>query len=350
MRIIHFKVKNSTFILRDQELLERNFHCRNYLINTSSPIKYAFALIKLSLFLLFAGWSYDAYYIRFADQHTALLAFFKKLYKKKLFIVIGGFDVAAIPQYNYGAHLNKKRSRLIQYALNNATCLLPNSQSMVHYENTFTDKQPVHGGIKHFAPKTKARIEVVPNGFDAEKFKKKSDIKKRNLAITVAVVNNNKTFHMKGIDRFFDTASKLPDYEFLAVGISNTFLKQERIDVPSNMKTIEFTQTDELIKLYSEAKVFCLFSLSEGMPNVLCEAMLCECIPVGTQVTSIPEIIGNAGFIIESPSLKNYAEAVQRAFLANDTLGTAARKRIAENYNSALREEKIVSIMLDEKL
>ena len=345
MKIVHFKIRESTFILRDQEILERNFHTRNYHIDTSSQLTYFLALAKLLLFLLFVGWRYDAYYIRFADWHTALLAFFKRLYRKKLFIVVGGYDVAAVKRFNYGAHLNSLQSSFIRYSLNHATCLLPNSESMVYYENRFIQDEIIYGGIRHFAPDTKSRISVVPNGFDSHRFNRLPEIGKRDLAMTVAVLKHEKNYYMKGIDRYIQTAKQLPSFEFLIVGISKEFLNQMEPDLPANLNTVEFASTNELIRLYSEAKVFCLFSLSEGMPNALCEAMLCECIPVGTKVTSIPEIIGETGYVIHTQEQKEYTDNVRMAFNADQQLGKAARQSIVTRYPLGLREEKIVSIL-----
>ncbi len=345
MKIVHFKIKESTFILRDQEILEQNFHTRNFLINMSSQGAYFLALVKLFFFLLFSGWRYDVFYIRFADWHTALLAFFKTIYRKKLFIVIGGYDVAAIERFNYGAHLNSLRSRSIRYSLNRATCLLPNSESMVYYENKFIQDDIVYGGIRHFAPDTKSRISVVHNGFDSQQIRKMPDIVKRDMAITVAVVEQKRSFYMKGIDRYIETARQLPSFDFLLVGISEEFLIRLDMDLPANLKTLPFTGTNELIRLYSESKVFCLFSLSEGMPNTLCEAMLCECIPVGTEVTSIPEIIGETGYIIHSQDQSEYINKVKMAFQADPQQGQAARHRIATMYSLEQREKKIVSIL-----
>jgi len=347
MRIVHFKIRESTFVLRDQEILERNFHTRNYRINTNSQGAYFLALVKLFFFLLLSGWRYDAYYIRFADWHTALLAFFKRIYRKKLFIVVGGYDVAAIKPFHYGAHRNPIQSRFIRYSMNHATCLLPNSESMIHYENRFIKDGPFYGGIKHFAPETASRIAVVPNGFDSNRFQRHPDVVRRDLAITVAVVHHEKNFYMKGLNRFIQTARELPDFEFLIVGISNEFVRRLEPDPPPNLKTVAAASTDELVKYYSESKVFCLFSLSEGMPNTLCEAMLCECIPVGTEVTSIPEIIGDTGFIIRENDQPEFTRQVELAFRNDQQLGTAARQRIASSYSLELREEKIVSILSD---
>ncbi len=345
MKIVYFKIRESAFILRDQEILERHFQTRSYLIDTRSQTSYFVALLRLLCFLLFSGRRYDAYFIRFADWHTALLAFFKKLYRKKLFIVVGGYDVAAIERFNYGAHRNRLQSRFIRYSLNHATCLLPNSESMIYYENRLVQEGVVYGGIRYFAPRTRSQIRVVPNGFDSQLFHRLPGIEKRNLAITVAVVEREKNYFMKGIDRFILTARELPSFEFLIVGISGELLEQMETDLPANLGILGVTGTGELIRLYSEATVFCLFSLSEGMPNTLCEAMLCECIPVGTEVTSIPEIIGETGFVVHTGDQKEYTEKVRLAFNAGRQMGLAARQRIATSYDMGLRESKLVSIL-----
>ena len=170
MTILHFRIFDSTFVIKDREILSRHFRVRDYRIDNASPAAYFFALVRLIFFLLRNGKKYDAYFIRFADWHAAIIAFFGRLYRRKFYIVIGGFDVAAIPKYKYGGHLKGFRSRSIRYAMNRATCLLPNSRSMVYYENHFIGEGVVRGGIRHFVPGIRSRIEVVHNGYDSETF------------------------------------------------------------------------------------------------------------------------------------------------------------------------------------
>jgi glycosyltransferase involved in cell wall biosynthesis len=163
--------------------------------------------------------------------------------------------------------------------------------------------------------------------------------------LTVAIVNDMKTFYLKGIDKFIQCAGALSAFEFLFIGISPTFVEVNQVNLPENLRVLEPQPYDHLLEYYSEAKVFCLFSLSEGMPNVLCEAMLCECIPVGTNVTSIPEIIGDSGYVISERGVECHIKKLEEALKSELALGKLARKRVMENYSLLERERKIVSII-----
>lgn len=345
MKVLYFKPSNSTFVLVDEQILKNNFITRSYFIKIKKGIGYIFPLLKLLTFLIFVSWRYDVFYTRFSDWHTSLIAFFKRLYHKKLFIVVGGNDVAAIEQISYGVHLSKIRSKFSKYALNNATCLLPNTQSLVYYENRFVADEVVYGGIRYFAPNTNAKIKVIHNGYDPEFWKPIPNSEKKDIALTVAIIKNEKTFKLKGIDKFIQTAEKLPDFKFQIVGISKSFVRENSIHIPQNLEMIEIVSSEELIELFSHAKVFCLFSLSEGMPNVLSEAMLCECIPVGSNVTSIPEIIGDTGFVNQSQSIEEYIANVKKAFVAPPNTAYKCRERIKENYCLSKREQQVTSLI-----
>ena len=78
------------------------------------------------------------------------------------------------------------------------------------------------------------------------------------------------------------------------------------------------------------------------MPNTLSEAMLLECIPVGSNVNGIPDAIGDTGIIVK----KRLAEDLERAILEALALNTgkAARQRVLDLFSFNLREEKLLLI------
>jgi glycosyltransferase involved in cell wall biosynthesis len=55
----------------------------------------------------------------------------------------------------------------------------------------------------------------------------------------------------------------------------------------------------KLVELYNRHEFYLQLSVAEGFPNTLCEAMLCGCIPIGSNVFSIPKIIGDTGFVLK---------------------------------------------------
>lgn len=197
----------------------------------------------------------------------------------------------------------------------------------------------------HFVPNLKAQIEVVNNGFDGEFWHKKVGIKKENIVLTVALIENIRGYKLKGIDNFIRAAKMLPGTTFVAVGLTTELLGKVADNWPQNLVVCSKIEPETLVDWYSRAKVFCLFSLSEGMPNVLCEAMLCECIPVGTRVTSIPEIIGDTGFLVDTNCIEDYVAKTKLALNADAEFGKKARSRILQHYSLQQRESKIVNLI-----
>jgi glycosyltransferase involved in cell wall biosynthesis len=345
MDIIYFKTSNSSFVLTDKRILEKSFDVTTYHINNKNGFYYVFSLLKLFLFLLFKGWRAKVYFIRFADWHTALLALFCKFYNKKLVIVVGGFDAFHLPEYGYGVYHNKFRGLCARYALRNANAILPNSPCLIENINTYAAAEPIRGGIRYFEPRIKGRIVVVYNGFDLTYWANVQRVEKKDVIITVAIVNNLRTFYLKGVDSFIELARQMSGRKFKIIGLNKTFLKRNKINIPSNLEVIDFLEHRELLRHYLEARVFCLFSLTEGMSNVLCEAMLCECIPVGSNVTFIPEIIGDTGFIVKHKNIEEIKQKVEEALRSRPQLGKMAKQRIIDNYSLESRENALTAII-----
>jgi len=300
----------------------------------------------MKIFLLVNIWSCKIVYIRFADYYAAIIALFCKIWHKKLVIVVGGYDAVHIPQYQYGAYHNKFRGRCVKYAFRNAALILPNNPTLIENLNDYDELISRKEGVKHFVPATKARFKVIFNGFKTAFWEQISGIEKdEKLVLTVAFIDNYRTFLLKGIDSFIEMARFYKDKNFVIVGMSIEFVNKHNIEIPQNLKLIPKMDQQGLLACYQQAKVFCLFSLTEGMPNVLCEAMLCKCIPVGSQVNAIPEIIGDTGFVVRKKDTELMKSALIKAFHSDLKMGEKAKQRIIENYSFEKREFEIVKIL-----
>jgi glycosyltransferase involved in cell wall biosynthesis len=110
-----------------------------------------------------------------------------------------------------------------------------------------------------------------------------------------------------------------------------------------NLKIIPyFCPMETLVDYFNKATVYLQVSITEGMPVSLGEAMLCECIPVGSNVNGIPDAIGNTGIIVNKRDVTSLEDALRKALLM-DT-GKEARKYTLSHFSVAEREKKILAI------
>ncbi|MGC3976843.1 MAG: glycosyltransferase [Paludibacteraceae bacterium] len=94
---------------------------------------------------------------------------------------------------------------------------------------------------------------------------------------------------------------------------------------------------------YNKAKVFVQASITEGMPNTLSEAMLLECIPVGSNINGIPDAIGDAGIVIQRRSTDDLGAGIRQALKMNTS--ELARKRVIEMFSFEKRDRQLKDVI-----
>ena len=98
--------------------------------------------------------------------------------------------------------------------------------------------------------------------------------------------------------------------------------------------------------LYDKHEFYIQISMSEGFPNAICEAMECNCIPIGSNVAAIPEIIGDTGFILYKRDIEKFKALLNEAMQSDKkALAKKARERIMTKYPKDLREKKLLSLL-----
>ncbi len=319
----------SSFVKTDYEILSREYEVKKFRYKHEKSALVHFAeQLKLLFFLLANFFSSDAVYVWFADYHSFLPVLSAKIFGKKSVLVLGGYDVTYIPEFDYGSFNKPLRAFCAKYSIANASLALAVAENIA---------------AEALGKAPNANVTVLHTGYSPEKFDCRKNAE-RSGVLSVLGAYSHKRLYIKGADLIAETAKLLPDVKFTLVAVDESLFNKEF----GKIENIEFAPQmpqEELKKYYAAASVYAQFSLREGLPNALCEAMLCGAIPVGTNAGGIPTAIGDCGFVISERSAETAANAILNAMKSNAEKRDCARGRIAENFSLEKRRTKLLKIM-----
>lgn len=253
-------------------------------------------------------------------------AFVASFTARRLACVIGGFEFASIPECNYG-NMSRWRTRLVTKRVwRRADALL------------YVDPSLAEEATRAFGHPGKQYD--LPTAYDSDFWTPDSG-ERKDIVLTVCNAPTIERWKLKGIDLFLEAARLNPSLEFHIVGEVPRFTSEYTL--APNVKTHGFLSPVELRDLYRRAKAYCQFSLHEGLPNAVCEAMLCGCVPVGSAVNGIPTAIGQAGFVVDR-TIDAINEGIHRA-LGSEHLRGAARDRVATMFPLERRKNGLAKIL-----
>jgi len=317
-KILLVSAIDAPFVQDDVEMLQKHFRLQKQIGHGF------FAILKIFIHIL----TCDVVFCWFASVYAFVSVFLSKMFGIKSIVVVGGVDAAKDKELDYGIWLNPWKAKLVRYVFKNASKILVVDPSL--------KESAVQ--LAHYEGKN---IQYVATGYDANFWKPLGE--KEPIVLTVAVVNDERTFRIKGIDLLLDVANKLPDVTFLLIGVNSNLVLKKR--PPLNMKFIDKLPRKELLYYYQRAKVYCQPSRREGLPNALCEAMLCGCIPVATDVGGNPTAVGDTGILIQASNSEILTEAIKQALSMDENMGIRARARIVSLFPKEKRETEIVRII-----
>ena len=310
----------SSFILEDAEILRGHGEVTHLLTRSPSD------LLRLPRAVSRA----DVTFTWFASTYASAVVRLARLSGIPSIVVLGGADVVTRPAIGYGlANTPWKRWLLIR-TLRNATRLLPVDPTLRDAALALTPIRP-------------EAITVMPTGYDEASWlpgQKESD-----LVLTVAGCETEERMRVKGIDRLLDVAKGMPDVRFVVIGIDPAIGHLLAPLRPPNVQINGPVAREELLPWYQRASVYCQPSLSEGLPNAMCEAMLCGCIPVGTDVGGMPYAIGDAGIVVQAGSEEELAAAIRVGLRSSTDRRARARARIAQEFPLVKRREALAALL-----
>ncbi len=316
----------STFTERDREALRQNYRVREIIISNYRGR----AGLKRSLSITFETlrgvlWA-DLTYSWFAHNHSYLATRLANLLGKKTLVVIGGYEVAREPEIGYGAQLDPKLAKRVNYIIQNADHILAVSEF---------NRQEI------LEVSERRHVAVVYNGIDCAEFSPGEG--KEDLVITVCQISRGNIL-LKGLDTFLDAARRLPDLRFVIIGrVLDGSIKDLKRDAPQNVEYVQSPSLDELLQWYRRAKVYCQLSYRESFGVALAEAMSCECVPVVTDRGALPEVVGDTGFVVPYGDADATAAAIAKALQSDG--GRAARIRVQREFSLEERRQKIQEII-----
>ena len=277
--------------------------------------------------------------IWFNDYHAFIPILFSKLFFKKSVIVVGGYDAIVDKKYRHGLFFKKGvRSILakINYSLVSEIWVVHKSlEKGCSYAN---EKFNIVSGVRNFSKNKKLLIKEINTGYDTRFWNYDTKDEKTGV-LTAAFFSDERVINIKGLQIFNKLAFLIPEFSFTIVGETKIQI-DDFIDLSPNIKVIGVQTKTQMKEFYQKHKFYFQGSRLEGLPNSVCEAMLCGCIPIGSRVFGIPDIIGNTGILFDTEKDLAHVKDFMLSELGEKE-SKRARNRIISKFDISKRTEKI---------
>jgi len=329
--ILFIKPSNSTFIVKDEYALQDGYRLLSHLYRYGNGLQHLCSTVQLLFWLLRHFASADAVIVWFADYHSWIPVLLARKFKKQSLVMVAGYDVARLPEFNYGVFVRPFRSWCARMALRNADYLCPVAASLT------ADIQTCVGAVK-------GTIRIIPFGFSSQRWYPEGE-KESKTILTVSVGEDLRRMRIKGLDLFAETAARMTDCEFIIIGPQGKMLRHLQDLAVPNLRLLPPLPAGQLLLHFQRAAVYAQLSIREGLPNAILEGMLCECIPVGVHAGGIPEAIGDAGFIAHDRSAGAVEAALRQALAAGPELRRRARERVIALFSNEKRTAALHEIL-----
>ncbi|PIN86242.1 hypothetical protein COV19_05530 [Candidatus Woesearchaeota archaeon CG10_big_fil_rev_8_21_14_0_10_44_13] len=177
------------------------------------------------------------------------------------------------------------------------------------------------------------QFRVISKKASKEYVKKRFNIKKPFI-----LYHGNKKPH-KNIIKIIQAFSRLDrkkSYNLVITGkddsshsetdMSSIKREVKRRDVDEEVVFTGYVSDEDAVHLYNSAEVFVFPSYYEGFGLPVLEAMKCGCPVITSNISSLPEVAGNAGILVDPDSVEDIKNSIERV-LSDKSLREKMRKK-----------------------
>jgi glycosyltransferase involved in cell wall biosynthesis len=256
---------------------------------------------------------------------------FAKLLGKPSILVVGGYDVANMPEIGYGHQRGGLKTWVSRRTMRLATSIVTNSDY---------SRKEISRNIGLTNGSVTRIFHGVPDQFG------EVALAKERMALTVGNVNRS-NLQRKGHEPFVRAAALLPDVKFVLVGAwQDDAIDYLRSIAAPNVKFTGRVADNALLDYYRKASVYVQPSRHEGFGMSVAESMLAGCVPVTTAAGALPEVTGDCGIRMNSVGPDELAQAIRTALDYSDDERRRCRTRILDRFPLWRRAAALKEVIL----
>jgi glycosyltransferase involved in cell wall biosynthesis len=318
-KLLFISFYDSSFVKSDIGILEKHFLLENP--NLKKYKRNLFGMFLMSIEIFWRVFHSDVVYCWFADFSAFLTVKAASFFHKKVFVVVGGYEVSNLP--GYGGLTNKKVARRLKYTLQNATKVI---------------------AISDFS---KSEIDRLKFGIDPVKInigvESQKEIYEKTKLIITSGSATKELYQLKGLDIFAQATLGFKKYDLKIIGQYDEEIKKLLLELNPNLCFTGKLEHRDFLEMMKKAKVYCQFSQRESFGLAVLEAMNYGCIPVISKAGAMPEIIGETGFMSEIGNFESATDVLNKAIKSDRS--EEIRKRVESIFSIHRREEEIITLI-----
>jgi glycosyltransferase involved in cell wall biosynthesis len=269
----------------------------------------------------------------FASWHTFFPITLAWLLRKPSVLVVGGFDVANMPEIGYGYQQGGLRKWASRWIVRRASRLVTNS---------YYSRREIERNIG-LSPDD---VAVIHHGVP-DPFGELPSCERESVALTVGFLART-TLERKGHRVFVETAARLPEvrFEFAGEWLDDS-IDRLRAIASDNVVFTSLLGRKDFGDVYTRASVYVQPSRHESFGMSIAEAMLAGCVPVVTEVTAMPEVVGDTGVMVASSDPDEVAAGIREALAFDEAARRRARERILREFPLEKRRRGLQALVAE---